>query len=92
MQGCPESEAEADDETDDKAEEKEPSDDEMEEDESGHGNEEMDQDNIDTDMMLVTGADEPEGEASGIEDLPTLQALIQKAVPQLIRLARVQTR
>ncbi|KLU81896.1 hypothetical protein MAPG_00977 [Magnaporthiopsis poae ATCC 64411] len=48
---------------------------------------EMDEDELLADMAKVTGVDhEPEGPAT-LEDLPTLSALVDKAVPSLIRLA-----
>lgn len=48
---------------------------------------EMDEDAMLADMDLVTGADsDAEGDAE-IQDSPTLREFIQKAIPQLIRLA-----
>ncbi|KAL8407882.1 hypothetical protein RB594_006618 [Gaeumannomyces avenae] len=48
---------------------------------------EMDEDELLADMAKVTGVDhEPEG-PSTLDDLPTLSALVEKAVPSLIRLA-----
>ena len=45
---------------------------------------EMDDDEMAEDMDLVTGADE---EDSGIDDLPTLVSFLDKAFPQVLRLA-----
>ncbi|KAI0171816.1 hypothetical protein GGR52DRAFT_572972 [Hypoxylon sp. FL1284] len=48
---------------------------------------EMDQDEMEADMDMVTGA-EDDVQIEGIDNLPTLKELIQKAIPQLIRLSR----
>lgn len=48
---------------------------------------EMDEDEMEADMDMVTGADEDE-KIDGIDDLPTLKELIQKAIPQLVKLSR----
>lgn len=47
---------------------------------------EMDDDAIDADMDLVTGLDDDAEDDAGLEDVPTLRAFIQLAVPQLLRL------
>ncbi|KAI1481598.1 hypothetical protein F4774DRAFT_37414 [Daldinia eschscholtzii] len=60
---------------------------EHESDEENEDDEEMDQDEMEADMEMVTGADDGE-ELQGIDDLPTLRELIQKAVPQLVKLVR----
>ena len=44
---------------------------------------------IEADMEMVTGFDGPEP-GSGIDHLPTLRALLQKAVPQLIRISNIR--
>ncbi|KAI1849329.1 hypothetical protein JX266_004824 [Neoarthrinium moseri] len=49
---------------------------------------EMDEDEMEADMDMVTGADDyPEG-AAGLDDLPTLGLLIQKAIPQIVKVAK----
>ncbi|EOO03941.1 putative arm-like repeat-containing protein [Phaeoacremonium minimum UCRPA7] len=48
---------------------------------------EMDEDEMEADMEMVTGADDHVDDVSGIDDIPTLRELIQKAIPQLIRLS-----
>ncbi|KAJ8116678.1 hypothetical protein ONZ43_g4391 [Nemania bipapillata] len=48
---------------------------------------EMDQDEMEADMDMVTGADDAD-EPSGIDDLPTLKDLVQKAIPQAVKLFR----
>lgn len=48
---------------------------------------EMDEDAMIADMDLVTGEDEDADGEAEIEDLPTLREFIQKAIPQLVRLA-----
>ncbi|KAI1762906.1 hypothetical protein GGR53DRAFT_396030 [Hypoxylon sp. FL1150] len=48
---------------------------------------EMDEDEMEADMDMVTGADDEE-KIEGIDDLPTLKELIQKAIPQLVKLSR----
>ncbi|KAF3768050.1 hypothetical protein M406DRAFT_289377 [Cryphonectria parasitica EP155] len=67
-----------------------------EDDEIGDGAEEdgadeddvsMDEDEILADMDLVTGPDSDAEDDAGLEDLPSLREFIQKATPQLIRLA-----
>lgn len=54
------------------------------------GDVEMDEDEMEADMEMVTGADDQVDDVSGIDDIPTLRELIQKAIPQLIRLSNVQ--
>ncbi|KAK3390383.1 hypothetical protein B0H63DRAFT_557362 [Podospora didyma] len=46
-----------------------------------------DDDELDEDMDKVTGVDEDGPDAAELGDLPTLRELIQKTVPQLIRLS-----
>ncbi|KAL7627482.1 hypothetical protein AAE478_001675 [Parahypoxylon ruwenzoriense] len=52
---------------------------------AGEG-EEMDQDEMEADMDMVTGPDDHGHEIEGIDDLPTLKELVQKAIPQVVRL------
>ncbi|KAI0520921.1 hypothetical protein F5B22DRAFT_56549 [Xylaria bambusicola] len=47
---------------------------------------EMDEDEMEADMDMVTGADDDADAPSGIDDLPTLRELIQKAIPQAVKL------
>lgn len=47
---------------------------------------EMDDDAIDADMDLVTGPDDGPEDDAALEDVPTLRAFIQLAIPQLLRL------
>ncbi|KAI1503864.1 hypothetical protein F5X99DRAFT_416906 [Biscogniauxia marginata] len=49
---------------------------------------EMDEDEMEADMDMVTGANDDINELSGLDDLPTLQELVQRAIPQAIRLSR----
>ncbi|KAH8680880.1 hypothetical protein BX600DRAFT_428856 [Xylariales sp. PMI_506] len=49
---------------------------------------EMNDDEIEADMDIVTGADDYPDEVSGIEDLPTLRLLMQRAVPQIVEIAK----
>ncbi|KAI0111371.1 hypothetical protein F4814DRAFT_440861 [Daldinia grandis] len=58
-----------------------------ESDEENGEDEEMDQDELEADMEMVTGADDGD-EIGGIDDLPTLKELIHKAVPQVVKIAR----
>ncbi|KAI0537661.1 hypothetical protein GGR58DRAFT_332564 [Xylaria digitata] len=53
---------------------------------------EMDQDEIEADMDMVTGADDDADEPSGIDDLPTLKELVQRAIPQTVKLFRATQR
>jgi hypothetical protein len=46
---------------------------------------EMDEDEMEADMDIVTGADDAD-EASGIDDLPTLKELVQRSIPQTVKL------
>ncbi|KAI3318320.1 hypothetical protein HD806DRAFT_549334 [Xylariaceae sp. AK1471] len=46
---------------------------------------EMNEDEMEADMEMVTGADEAD-EPSGIDDLPTLRELVQRAIPQTLAL------
>lgn len=57
-------------------------------DEAGEDDEgSMNEDEILADMDLVAGGDSDDDDDTGTEDLPTLREFIQKATPQLIRLA-----
>ncbi|KAI1639797.1 hypothetical protein F4809DRAFT_44509 [Biscogniauxia mediterranea] len=49
---------------------------------------EMDEDEMEADMDMVTGADDETNGLSGIDDLPTLQELVQRAIPQVINVFR----
>ncbi|KFA74199.1 hypothetical protein S40288_06290 [Stachybotrys chartarum IBT 40288] len=49
----------------------------------------MDEDAMDADMDVVTGDAEEDGNHN-IDDLPTLKALLQAALPELLRIARLQ--
>ncbi|KAI0132498.1 hypothetical protein BJ170DRAFT_614185 [Xylariales sp. AK1849] len=49
---------------------------------------EMNEDEIEADMEMVTGADDYFDEISGIDYLPTLKELIQKAIPQIVRITK----
>ncbi|KAI1327519.1 hypothetical protein F5Y16DRAFT_399300 [Xylariaceae sp. FL0255] len=49
---------------------------------------EMDEDEMKADMEMVTGVDKDGDEHGGIDDLPTLKALIHSAIPQTIRIFR----
>lgn len=60
-------------------------DEEEDNEEGGESDDEMNEDELLEDMELVTGADDDVPEESGLEDLPTLKALIQQAVPQCIK-------
>lgn len=58
-----------------------------EEEEAAEDDASMGEDEMLEDMDLVTGGDSDPEDNAGIGDLPTLREFIQKAVPQLIRLA-----
>ncbi|RYP10313.1 hypothetical protein DL765_008167 [Monosporascus sp. GIB2] len=47
---------------------------------------EMDQDEMEADMEMVTAADDYPDEASGIDDLPTLRELLHRAIPQVLKI------
>ncbi|KAJ4389952.1 hypothetical protein N0V93_007425 [Gnomoniopsis smithogilvyi] len=47
---------------------------------------EMDDDAIDADMDLVTGLDDDAEDDTALEEVPTLRAFLQLAIPQLLRL------
>lgn len=49
---------------------------------------EMGGDEMEADMEMVTGADDDADELSGIDDLPTLKELLQRAIPQALKLFR----
>ncbi|KAI1095809.1 hypothetical protein F5B19DRAFT_268283 [Rostrohypoxylon terebratum] len=53
---------------------------------SGDEDDEMDEDEMEADMEMVTGVDEDDDKVGGIDDLPTLRELIQKAIPELVSL------
>ncbi|KAI5920185.1 hypothetical protein F4810DRAFT_703044 [Camillea tinctor] len=50
---------------------------------------EMDEGELEADMDMVTGADDDTNELSGIDDLPTLRELVQRAIPQVIQISRI---
>lgn len=52
--------------------------------EAGGSDGELDEDELADDMDMVTGAADAE---SGVDDLPTLEALLKRALPQVLRLA-----
>lgn len=60
----------------------EDSDRELDDDDSG-----LDTDDMEEDMERVTGAGDEDEEASGTEHLPTLEAFLKRAMPQVLRLA-----
>jgi hypothetical protein len=51
----------------------------------GDEDDEMSEDEMEADMEMVTGADEAD-EPSGIDNLPTLKELVQRAIPQTLEL------
>lgn len=53
------------------------------------GEDDSDISDVEEDMERVTGPDAAEPEAGNLDDLPTLRELIQKAVPQLMRLSNI---
>ncbi|KAI1377731.1 hypothetical protein F4677DRAFT_45803 [Hypoxylon crocopeplum] len=53
--------------------------------------EEMDQDEMEADMDMVTGADDHENEFESFDDLPTLKELMQKAIPRVMKLCQTQS-
>ncbi|KAL6881125.1 hypothetical protein J3F83DRAFT_721093 [Trichoderma novae-zelandiae] len=57
------------------------------EDEDEDEDDDMDEDEIEADMDMVTGGDHGD---DSIDDFPTLKALVQTALPELIRLASLQ--
>ncbi|RYP57960.1 hypothetical protein DL769_009182 [Monosporascus sp. CRB-8-3] len=53
---------------------------------------EMDENEMEADMEMVTAADDYPDEASGIDDLPTLRELLHRAIPQVLKIiARTTT-
>ncbi|KAF7547124.1 hypothetical protein G7046_g9102 [Stylonectria norvegica] len=58
-------------------------------DEDDDEDDEMDEDEMEADMEMVTGADADENNADDIDDLPVLKALLQTALPELIRIASI---
>ncbi|KAK4199659.1 hypothetical protein QBC40DRAFT_349268 [Triangularia verruculosa] len=75
------------DDDEDKEEDDDDEDDDMDEDKD---EEEDDNDigDLEADMEKVTGADDPL-DSGDLEDLPTLGAYIQQAIPQLVRLSNI---
>lgn len=62
----------------------------MEADEAEGGeDDEMDEDAIEADLDLVTGADDGAEDDGGIDDLPTLKEFMSRAVPHIIRMANL---
>ncbi|TRX96825.1 hypothetical protein FHL15_002131 [Xylaria flabelliformis] len=57
-------------------------------DEPADEDDEMNEDEMEADMDMVTGADGDADEPSGIDDLPTLKELVQRAIPQTVKLFR----
>ncbi|KAI0184424.1 hypothetical protein EV127DRAFT_238437 [Xylaria flabelliformis] len=57
-------------------------------DEPADEDDEMNEDEMEADMDMVTGADDDADEPSGIDDLPTLKELVQRAIPQTVKLFR----
>lgn len=58
----------------------------------GDDDDEMDEDAMQADMDMVTGADDDDATGQGIDDVPVLKALLQRALPELIRVASLQAR
>lgn len=79
----PEDEEMGDDIMDEDEEEGDDDDDELPSDMEGSDDDDMDDDEMIEDMELVTGADDDEG----ISNLPTLEAFLSKALPQVLKLA-----
>ncbi|OTA00493.1 hypothetical protein A9Z42_0006390 [Trichoderma parareesei] len=61
--------------------------DDDDDDEDRDEDDDMDEDEIEADMDMVTGGDHGD---ENIDELPTLKALIQLALPELIRIATIQ--
>ncbi|KAI8953680.1 hypothetical protein F4801DRAFT_105044 [Xylaria longipes] len=61
-------------------------DDLSEDDKPADEDDEMNEDEMEADMDIVTGADDDADEPSGIDDLPTLKELVQRAIPQTVKL------
>ncbi|EGR51682.1 uncharacterized protein TRIREDRAFT_55252 [Trichoderma reesei QM6a] len=61
--------------------------DDDDEEEDRDEDDDMDEDEIEADMDMVTGGDHGD---ENIDELPTLKALIQLALPELIRIATIQ--
>lgn len=53
---------------------------------------EMDEDAMQADMDMVTGAEDDEDAGQGIDDLPVLKGLLQQALPEIIRVASLPPR
>ncbi|TWU76574.1 hypothetical protein ED733_007931 [Metarhizium rileyi] len=51
---------------------------------------EMDQDAMEADMEMVTGLDGDDNDTVNIDDMPVLRALLQTALPELIRISSSQ--
>lgn len=75
-----------DDESDNELEVDE-DDDDGDDDDEDDDDDEMNEDQMEADMEMVTGADGHDGGVGGLDDLPTLQLFIQKAVPQIVKLS-----
>ncbi|KAK0735687.1 hypothetical protein B0T21DRAFT_289651 [Apiosordaria backusii] len=74
------------DDDEDKDDDEEDDDDDMDEDED---EDDDDIGDLEADMDRVTGADDPL-DSGDLDDLPTLGAFIQQAIPQLVRLSNIQ--
>ncbi|KAI1113459.1 hypothetical protein F5Y14DRAFT_451995 [Nemania sp. NC0429] len=61
-------------------------DDNSDDDQPADEDDEMDEDEMEADMEIVTGADDDADGPSGIDDLPTLKELLQRAIPQALKL------
>ncbi|KAG5972774.1 hypothetical protein E4U55_000735 [Claviceps digitariae] len=84
-------EVDDDDDNDNEDNEQEEQEGNNDEDDQGSSDEEdeMDQDAMEADMEMVTGADDADQDAN-MDDMPVLKALVQLAIPQLIRIASLQ--
>ena len=85
--GNKEDEDGAEDMEEDEEDEEGKEDGDMDDEDQEDQDDEMDQDELEADMDLVTGADQPE---DSIDDLPTLKSLLQLALPELLRIASPQ--
>ena len=59
-------------------------------DDDGMDDEEMDDDEMEADMDMVTGADDDDNAGDGIDDMPVLKSLLHTAIPELLRVCRLQ--
>ncbi|KAI1083426.1 hypothetical protein F5B20DRAFT_404804 [Whalleya microplaca] len=57
-------------------------------DEPAGEDEEMDEDEMEADLEMVTGADDNPDQSSGIDDFPTLKELLQRAIPEVIKVSQ----